>query len=171
MKLRFEYAILGALMKRPMHGYDIHKFLSSALGVVWYVGMSNMYGMLKKLESDGYVRSAMETDGKRPPKRVFVISEKGKEFFTDWISGPVDSIRDLRVEFIAKLFFLKELRLPGGEELVVRQKAVCRDILESIDLQATERSGFTRLLFDFRSCQIRSILSWLEQCLGFLEKL
>ena len=48
MKLPFEYAILGALMKRPMHGYDIHKRLSAGLGAVWFVGMSNMYAMLKK---------------------------------------------------------------------------------------------------------------------------
>lgn len=170
MALRSEYAILGALMKRPMHGYDIHKFLSSALGGVWYLGMSNMYGILRKLESDGYVSSTMETDGKRPPKRVFVISENGKGFFTDWILRPVSNIRDMRVEFIAKLFFLKALGLPGGEELVMRQKTVCRGMLESIGPAPTERWGFTRLLSDFRSCQIRSILSWLEQCLGFLEE-
>lgn len=170
MKLPFEYVILGALMRRPMHGYDMYKYLSCDLSGLWYVGMSNMYGMLKRLESDGHVWSTMEADGNRPAKRVFAITEKGKGFFKDWISKPVSSIREMRVEFVAKLHFLKDLGLPGGEELVERQKAVCQGILESIDPAPAERSEFARLLFDFRSSQIRSILSWLDGCLGFLEK-
>ncbi len=169
MKFPSECAILGALMKRPMHGYDIHKFLSSGLKGVWYVGMSNTYGMLKKLESDGHVSSVIETQTNRPARRVFSITEKGRSLFEDWISKPVNNIRDLRVEFIAKLYFLKDLNLSEGERLVERQKAVCQRILESIHRPAAERSEFNRLLSDFRTCQIRSILSWLEGCLKFLE--
>jgi len=170
MKLPFEYAILGALMKRPMHGYDIHKFLSSPLGAVWYVGMSNMYAMLKKLEADGHVWPTVEAHGNRPPKRVFAITEKGRGFFTEWLSKPVNNIRDMRVEFMAKLYFFKELRLSGGDELVERQKAACQRILDSIDPSNAEGSELARLLFDFRNRQIRSILSWLEECLGFLKR-
>jgi DNA-binding PadR family transcriptional regulator len=170
MKLRFEYAILGALMKHPMHGYEIYRFLSSSLSGVWYVGMSNMYGTLKRLEADGHVTSAVETDGNRPAKRVFVTTENGREFFRDWISKPVQNIRDMRVEFITKLYFFRELGLSGGDELVERQKTVCREILDSLSPPAPGGSDFGRLLFDFRSCQIQSILSWLEACPGFLEE-
>ena len=169
MKLPMEYAILGALMKRPMHGYDIHKFLSSALRGVWYVGMSNMYSMLKKLESEGHVLSTIETLENRPSRRVFAITETGEEFFKGWISQPVSNIRDMRVEFIAKLYFYKDLGLAGGEELVQRQKAVCQGILDSLDLRALEESDFARLLFSFKMRQIRSILSWVEECFDFLK--
>ena len=169
MKLPFEYAILGALMKRPMHGYDIHKGLSVGLGAVWFVGMSNMYAMLKKLEADGHVCSSMEVSGNRPPKRVFAITDKGKGLFKAWLKKPVSNIRDMRVEFIAKLYFFKELRLSGGEALVERQKAACQRILDSIDVSNREESEFARLLFDFKDRQVRSILCWLDECLGFLE--
>jgi DNA-binding PadR family transcriptional regulator len=169
VKLPFDRAILGALMKRPMHGYDIHRFLSSALKGVWYVGMSNMYGMLKKLESDGYVRATIETTGNRPAKRVFLISDKGKGSFEEWISKPVSNIRDMRIEFITKLFFFKELGISGARELVEKQKTVCQGILETLGSPTPESSDFERLLFDFRGCQIRSIMSWLEVCSGFLE--
>jgi DNA-binding PadR family transcriptional regulator len=170
VKLPFECAILGALMKHPMHGYDIYKFLSSALGGVWYVGMSNVYGILKKLESDGRVSSTVEADGNRPARKVFAITEKGEGFFEDWISNPVNNIRDLRVEFITKLYFLKDLKFQGGEELVKRQKTVCERVLKSIDTSAIQKSEFSRLLYDFRSCQVRSILSWLDECVEFLQR-
>ncbi|NIQ40370.1 MAG: hypothetical protein GTN81_17565 [Proteobacteria bacterium] len=169
MKLPFECAILGALMKRPMHGYDIHKFLSTALKGVWYVGMSNMYNMLKKLEAHGYVSSTIEANGNRPARRVFNITQKGESLFKDWIAKPVDNIRDLRVEFIAKLYFLRDLRLSGGVRLIERQKVVCRKILDSSELSTPKRSDFLRLLYDFKSCQIKSILSWLEDCVEFLK--
>ena len=169
LKLSFERAILGALMKRPMHGYEIYRFLSSALKGAWYVGMSNVYGMLKKLEGDGYVRSTIENTGNRPAKRIFMISDKGKGSFEEWISKPVSNIRDMRIEFITKLFFFKELGISGGRELVEKQKTVCQGILETLGPPTAESSDFERLLFDFRGCQIRSILSWLEVCSGFLE--
>jgi DNA-binding PadR family transcriptional regulator len=125
--------------------------------------------MLKRLESEGHVSSTTEAHGNRPARRVFAITEKGKGFFLDWISEPVNSIRDLRIEFIAKLYFLKDLRLSGGEDLIQRQKAACQRILESTDRSNAGISEFARLLFDFRSCQIRSILAWLEECLEFLK--
>ena len=170
MKLPFEYAILGALMKRPMHGYDIHKFLSSGLGMVWHVGISNIYAMLKKLESDGHIRSTVETQGNRPAKRVFAITQEGEAVFREWISRPVHSIRDMRVEFIAKLYFLRELGLAEGKGLVQKQTAVFQKTLKSIRASAATESDLARLLFDFRSLQIRSILSWLEECEGFLKR-
>ncbi len=170
MKLPFEFVILGALMKRPMHGYDIHRSLSSELSGLWHVGMSNMYGMLKNLETDGHVWSTMESGGNRPTKRVFMITEKGKRFFEEWISRPVHNIRNIRVEFMAKVYFFKELGLPGGRELVERQRAVCLGTLQSLDQLPSSRSEFSRLLFGFRICQIRSIISWLGECLDFLEK-
>ena len=168
MKLPFEYAILGALMKGPMHGYDIHRFLLSPLGAVWRVGMSNTYALLKKLESEGHVSSTIETHGARPAKRVFTITQKGQGNFVEWISRPVGNIRDMRVEFMAKLYFVKELGLPGGEALIENQKAVCQGLLDSLDRPTQDGEPLLRLLFDFRACQIRSILSWLDACSGFL---
>jgi len=170
MKLPFEYLILGVLMECPMHGYDIHRSLSSDLSGLWYVGMSSMYGMLKNLEADGHVGSTMENGGSRPAKRVFMITENGKRFFREWISRPVNNIRDMRVEFMAKVYFFKDLGLPGGRELVERQRAVCLSILQSIDHQASSGSEFSRLLSGFKTCQIRSIMSWLDECLEFLER-
>jgi DNA-binding PadR family transcriptional regulator len=169
MKLPLEYAILGALMRGPMHGYEIYKFLSSGLRGVWSVGMSNMYGILKKLESEAHVHGTIESDGNRPAKRVFVITEKGRECFSEWISTPVRNIRDMRVEFMAKVYFLKTLGRSGGEELVSKQMAQCQKMLESMNRSTTKRSEFARLLHDFRTCQIRSMLLWLETCRDFLK--
>jgi DNA-binding PadR family transcriptional regulator len=169
VKLHFEYAILGALMRGSMHGYDLHKLLSSSLGAVWHVGMSNMYGILKKLESEGHVRSTRHVQGNRPAKRVFIITEKGRRFFGDWISRPVASIRGMRVEFMAKLYFSKELGLSGGEKLIARQKEVCQDILASIEHPPIDDAAFAQLLVHFRGYQIQSILLWLDECLVFLK--
>ena len=168
MRLPLEYAVLGALMKRPMHGYEVSRYLSSGLKGVWNTGISNIYGILKRLEADGHVRSRVETQGNRPARRVFSITRGGKEFFRNWVLEPVESIRDLRVEFMAKLYFVKDIGIPKGEELVEKQKGVCQTILDSLERPEEEGPQFNRLLFDFRSCQIQAILAWLERCRTFL---
>jgi DNA-binding PadR family transcriptional regulator len=169
MRLPLEYAVLGILMQRPMHGYEVSRYLSSGLKGVWSAGISNIYGILKKLEADGHVLSRVETQGNRPARRVFSISERGKEYFRNWVSEPVESIRDLRVEFMAKLYFVKDLGIPKGDQLVEKQKDVCQAILDSLERPEDEGPQFNRLLFDFRRCQIQTILAWLDRCRGYLK--
>jgi len=41
-----EYALLGALMAGPKHGYEIMQFLSTALGSTWHIGTSQLYALL-----------------------------------------------------------------------------------------------------------------------------
>lgn len=78
-----EYALLGALMAGAKHGYEIMQFIETAMGHTWYVGASQLYVLLKKLEQDGFLRSSMETQGTRPPKRVFSLWQAGKKSFLD----------------------------------------------------------------------------------------
>ena len=45
----------------------------------------------------------------------------GKKLFLAWLQAPAEHARDLRIEFIAKLFFFHRLSLRGGSELIKAQ--------------------------------------------------
>ena len=152
-------------MRGNRHGYEIHRDFSSGLGQLWYAGMSQIYALLKRLEVTGKVTCEVETQDNRPAKKVYSITPEGREAFLSWFHAPVQEVRNLRLYFLAKLFFIKELRLPSISEVIARQIEVCQRQLEHIKQQDKLcRDEFDHLVFQFRICQIEAILKWLHDC-------
>ena len=165
-RLPLEQALLGFLMQGRMHGYDLHQRVEDELGVIWYMGISNIYGALKRLEQVGHVESTLSPQEGRPPRKVYRITPAGRRSFLDWVRRPIPTMRDIRVEFLAKLYFFRALGLEGAEELIVAQEAICRERVARLEQSAAQCSphDFNRLVYDFRRCQIEAILDWLQVC-------
>jgi len=164
--LPLEQALMGFLMRGPMHGYDLHRRVEDELGVVWYMGISNIYGALKRLEQAGQVASALNPQEGRPPRKVYRITPAGERSFLDWVRQPVPTMRDMRVEFPAKLYFFCALGLEGIGELITAQETACRERVERLERSAAQCGphDFNRLVYDFRRRQIEAILDWLQVC-------
>lgn len=165
-RLPLEQALLGFLMQGPAHGYDLHRRAEDELGRIWHMGISNVYGALKRLEQAGQVESSLDPQESRPPRKVYRITPAGRRCFLEWVRGSVPTMRAMRVEFPAKLYFLHTLDLEGAHELVAAQERVCQERIERLERSAT-RCGpqdFDRLVFDFRRRQIEAILEWLQTC-------
>ncbi|MBW1730137.1 MAG: PadR family transcriptional regulator [Deltaproteobacteria bacterium] len=157
-----EYALLGALMSGPKHGYEILQFLDSSLGSTWYVGTSQLYSLLKRLEREGLVVSSVEPQETRPSKRVFSITPEGKKAFESWVYCPTEHVRDLRIEFLAKLFFFHYLSLKGGSQLLVAQIQVLEQIKERLkEKQQKEKDPYSMLVLRFKMTTLEAWLQWL----------
>jgi DNA-binding PadR family transcriptional regulator len=160
-----EHVILGILIKKEKHGYEIHHHFSSGLGRVWYTGISQVYALLKRLEAAEKVISTVKMQENRPAKHIYSITSKGREAFLQWVYSPLDRIRDLRLEFLAKIFFIQELNLSGIDELISKQIHVFQEQLRVIK-QKNEISEdkFDHLVIQFRIGQIEAVLAWLQEC-------
>jgi PadR family transcriptional regulator AphA len=168
-----EYTILGLLMERPMHGYELSQRFQSDLGQVWNVGLSHIYALLKKLEEAGLVEATREMQDNRPPRQVYHITQAGRDAFLRWVGEPVESIRQIRLEFLAKLYFCHRMGSEAVRQLVDRQLARCRRQLERLrqaeaDIPAS--AVFDHLILSFRIRQVEAIMAWMESCLVALEE-
>ena len=141
-RLPMEQALLGFLIKGTRHGYDLHQRVEEEMRQIWHMGISNVYSALKRLEKAGQVVSTLNPQENRPPRKVYRITPSGRESFLNWVRRPVSTIRDMRVEFPAKLYFLCALGLEGAEELIAAQETVCRERVARLEQSATrcERS-------------------------------
>jgi DNA-binding PadR family transcriptional regulator len=167
-RLPLEQALLGFLSQGPMHGYDLHRRAQDELGRIWHMGISNIYGALKQLEQADYVESTLTPQDSRPPRKVYRITRSGRKSFRDWVKQPVPNIRRLRVEFLAKLYFVHTLGMEGAEELIADQETICRERIARLEQDAArcEPQDFDRFVFDFRLRQVKAILDWLQACHG-----
>ncbi len=164
-----DQALLGFLMQGPAHGYALHDRAEDELGRIWYMGMSNVYGTLKQLGEAGHVESTLD-DGTYPPRKVYSVTPAGCARFRAWVREPVPAMRDMRVEFLAKLYFFHTLELGGVDALLEAQKDVCRQRLDQLAqgrrpsprAEGGTEDPFERIVDAFRRRRIEASLEWLE---------
>ena len=157
------YAILGALSSGPRHGYEILQLLEEGLGPAWHFSTSQLYVLLKKLEAEGLVGSTFEIQNTRPSKRVFSIEPAGETKFLEWLKSPTDHVRDLRFEFLSKLFFFRSLGLQGADVLVDAQIGLLEEVKKALMAKRhAEKDGYNNLVYGFRISTLTAWLTWLK---------
>ena len=159
-----EYAILGALANEPKHGYDIARFLESGLDATWYVSTSQLYTLLKKLERHGYLSSRVTPQETRPSKRMFSLTPKGQDVFLTWLRQPSEHVRDLRIEFLAKIFFFNHLGLKGGEALIdAQRRLLLKKKAALLEKRRRMNNSFQKLVFSSKTSTLDAWLDWLKK--------
>jgi PadR family transcriptional regulator AphA len=161
--------LLGLLMRRPQHGYELYQEFSRDLGRVWQIGLSQLYAQLKQIEEAGLVTVQTEPQPNRPARKVYHLTPDGRAYFLEWAHQPTPYLRHIRVEFLARLYFYRRLPLPGLAQLVAAQKDVCRVQMETFgQMAATADDDFRRLVLEFRQGQLEAVIRWLDRCLEIL---
>jgi DNA-binding PadR family transcriptional regulator len=80
-------AMLAILSKGPLHGYE----LTRQIGEIPYFldtapDISGVYRMLKTLEKRGMVTSDWDMSQQGRPKRLFTITEVGRQCLQNWVA-------------------------------------------------------------------------------------
>nr|BBH94385.1 PadR family transcriptional regulator [Thermogemmatispora argillosa] len=168
-----EYAILGLLEARPMHGYEMFQhFQGGTLGQIVHLEMSQMYAFLKKLERLNYIAAELEPQGSRPPRKVFHLTSAGRDYFRHWLTEPVERPRDIRILFLLKLYFIRHVLPEEMPALIERQIAACQAFLRHLEeLQrgqeqrapAQDLTFFDRVVLRSRIHQTRALIAWLQE--------
>jgi len=169
LPLSTEFALLGFLRRQSMHGYEIHQQLSdtTGLGLVWRLKQSQLYALLAKLEREGYVTTTVEYQDTRPPRKMFELTEAGRQAFLDWVERPVPQGRKLRLDFLAKFYFTQLEGPDVALRLIEGQRTTCRDWLQQQEEEAEllrQSQPYDWLVHKFRMGQIEAMLDWLDTC-------
>ena len=101
---RTPYTILGCLTVRPMSGYDVKQFLERSVVHFWSESYGQIYPALRSLEEEGLVEGRDEPGERGRPKRVYSITEAGREELRRWLEEPAAPVTP-RYEHSLKLFF------------------------------------------------------------------
>jgi len=138
-----ELAILGLLKERSMHGYQLSKRLTDALGGFWRVSYGSLYPTLKRLEREGAVEQIFDqvTVGRR--KNVYRITDAGEKLFLELLEevGHDTSSEDNR--FRVRLAFFKYLAPDARIRLLERRRTHLEERLSTIKASlATTRERF-----------------------------
>ena len=119
-----EWAVLGLLAERPSHGFAIARQLAagSDVGRVLTVRRPLTYRALDRLVVDGLaVRQHTEPGDAGPTRQICRITPRGRRRLDEWLTEPVNHVRDLRIELLLKLVLLRRADR-SSESLIDRQR-------------------------------------------------
>ena len=169
-----EFAVLGALLAGPAHGYRLRRRLEAGLSPIWHIAPSQLYSLLSRLEREGLVEGVVEAQGARPPRRVFSLTPAGERAFWDWATAPVRHARDVRLELLAKLYFLRRHapeRIPALLSAQAERLERLRARLARLEGLPSDDPWLGRLAARFRLRQLEALLAWLEEArTSYLEE-
>jgi PadR family transcriptional regulator AphA len=83
--MALKYVLLGLIDIHPMSGYDIVKAFDYAALFYWHATHTQVYRTLKQLEKDGWIAGEVVHQTDNPSKRVFSITEAGREAMESWV--------------------------------------------------------------------------------------
>ena len=135
--------LLGFIDQNPIHGYDLFKLISqfNTIYLVWRIKQSQLYALLDRLEDDGLVVSSMIPGESHPNRKQYQITSVGRQTFFAWRISPVQHERDVRQEFLAKIYFALQSGHETVLELLETQTELCFEWLSQLqnDLMSTNR--------------------------------
>ena len=112
--------ILGLLLLSSRTIYQLRERIDKGLNMMYSNSMGSIQAAIKKLLNCGYIQyeEAVE-NGKY--KKVYSITDSGKQNFIEWVSTPME-IQGSKNPELAKLYFMgfstKEKREAGLQEYI-----------------------------------------------------
>jgi PadR family transcriptional regulator AphA len=165
--------ILGLLTRQPMSGYDIKRFLKSLSWLIDSPSFGSLYPALHALLEDGLVTVEILSRQDKPPRKIYTITEKGRQALQEWMDRPIAPGVSLKA-FVMRLILASNLshasliayleqrhNQVATHQLALEQTAQATD--DDMDLGE-------RLALDYGLAVAAAELAWLDRALTQLSE-
>ena len=136
------FIILGLLSHDDLSGYDIKKKFDDTISLFWGTAtLSQIYPILQLLEDNGFVRKRVvpDVEKKRPPKKIYSLTKRGKKEFQTQLKSPIDihsqKMFQIIQEQILRFYLVDSLTKKESLEQVDIVSKYIAGIIETIELQ------------------------------------
>lgn len=157
--------LLALLAKEPAHGYELKTRLEKVFGEAYpSPNIGQIYVTLQRLERDGLVRSQDVVQTTRPNKRVYELTDAGREAVLAWMDRPSDGPR-VRDDFFMKLALSEQAGASDRLGLINRQRRHYLSQMRGLtELMAECDRQIPQLLIEGAMLHLQADLDWLQRC-------
>ncbi|MET9392854.1 PadR family transcriptional regulator [Streptomyces sp. NPDC006624] len=101
--MSLKYAVLAALLEGEASGYELSKVFDVSLANFWASTPQQLYRELERLTRDGLIRARVVRQERRPDKRMFTLTEAGREDLRAFAATPPRRPTAIRDELLIKI--------------------------------------------------------------------
>ncbi len=119
-----KHAMLGILAEKDLHGYELKSSFDEKVGEFWSLNYGQIYSTLDRLEKEELVTHDRQSQDRRPDRKIYSITGKGRLELEKWLSAPVKGVRALRDDFFIRLVFMNRNDTGPILDLIEKQKVL-----------------------------------------------
>ncbi|MBD9730337.1 PadR family transcriptional regulator [Streptomyces sp. NPDC012461] len=166
--------LLALLARGPAHGYELKQDLEQLLGSAYpQPNVGQIYVTLGRLEKSGLIEGEDVEQSSRPNKKVYHLTDAGREALAAWFEDTADEPR-VRDEFFMKLALAPQSGATDQITLINKQRRQYLNTMRELSRLAAAEDRDNRiahLLIEGAMLHLQADLDWLERCQEELEEL
>ncbi|MEL6940501.1 MAG: PadR family transcriptional regulator [Cyanobacteria bacterium J06598_1] len=177
--MSLSYAILAALFNQPCSGYDLVKRFNKSVECFWSASHQQIYKALAKLEEEGHVSSEKIEQENRPNKKLYTVTESGRQDLQQWIGEAEEEVVPLKSNLLVKLsvghmvptetlLFTLDAYYQQHRERLKSYQAVAKQY--ALVPQLSRESQFQYLALRAGIRQQLAWVAWCEEAMSFLGR-
>ncbi len=143
--MSLKLVILGFVDMVPLSGYDLKNMFDSSVQFYWSATHTQIYRTLDELLEEGLVSVEVVQQTERPNKKIYSITEKGREELKRWIMDPAE-LPIIRHPLLTRLGWCDRLKNSEIEALLNNYMARLREriaLYQTDNQQQVEQFGRT----------------------------
>jgi PadR family transcriptional regulator AphA len=158
-----EHLILGLIAERPAHGFALARIVApdGPVGRVYEIPRPVVYRSIGRLVDLRLVEPQAVEQGGGPQRTVVRSTPAGIVELQSWLARPVEHVRDLRTELMAKLALLDRAGADPAP-LVAAQRMALLPIVAALTEQKGRAQGFDRTILTWRYHAARAAIRFLD---------
>lgn len=162
--------VLGLLLDRPMHGYEIVQALRAGEIDRWFpISPTAVYYSLEKLHRQGLILGS-QTRRRGTRRTVYYLTDRGREVFFSGLESALTSRESIRFDHYLGILMLNKLPREQAQAILEQRQALFRrweqELAESLQ-RARGNPLYTAILERIITC-IRMEQGWLEEIVRYL---
>ena len=169
-----EAAILGLVYENPQYGYQLEKIIEGWGMRNWtQIGFSSIYYVLKKLEKKDLVTAELKKVEGKPSRKVFTITELGKEIMKEKLNDLLSWNKKLISPFDLGIAYLNYLEpeevIECLENYIKSAEGRIKFLESSVKIQKELNAPYYVVaLFSRPLLNLKNELEWVEE---FIEEI
>jgi DNA-binding PadR family transcriptional regulator len=154
-------ALLGLLERQPSHGYDLKRDYDAFFGRGKPLPFGQVYATLARLTRDGKVAPGEMEPGSGPDRKLYEITDTGRQEVDSWLTEPVEPEPHLQTVLFIKVMLALMLSRSADHYLDTQRAAHLQRMRQLTELK---RSGgmVDALLADHGLFHLEADLRWID---------
>lgn len=163
-----KHALMALLFKKPMHGYELRAAFDDMVYALWPLNPGQVYSTLDRLARDELVTFRRIEQDDRPDRKVYTLTERGREEFLEWVKESEIPDNLLRRDFYFKLICMQTAGVEGTKEVISQERKRLYKVTRELDDFASnldpEKDQLMLLLVEGGLLELEAQLKWLDIC-------
>jgi DNA-binding PadR family transcriptional regulator len=166
------FGLLSLLSEQPKYGYQLRSEFESATAGTWPLNIGQVYSTLQRLERDKLVEATESETGGDGERRLYRLTEQGRDHLGSWFSQPVPLHAATRSELVVKVIMAASVPSVDARTVIDVQRAASMEALQAHTRAKVAAAGdlTASLAADAVIFNVEAEIRWLEHCESRLGK-